>query len=91
MLRSRTRDGEETTVYLVRHPLATTRVAVRHFPETARLDEWCSATGHAEAMVAGFFVRDPYRSLVDSSGARRMLGWQPVHTWRVVSRADAPR
>ena len=48
---------------------------------------------HPEVPVrdAESFVRDPYRSLVDSSGARRMLGWQPVHTWRVVSRADAPR
>jgi hypothetical protein len=63
LLRFRTRDGDETTVYLVRHPIATTRVSVKWFPEPARLDHWCAATGHPEAMVAGFFLRDPYRPL----------------------------
>lgn len=63
LLRVRTRDGSETTVYLVRHPLAATRVSVVHFAEPARLDVWCAATGHEEAIVAGFFVRDPFRPL----------------------------
>ena len=36
---------------------------VLHFPEPARLDHWCAANGHPEAIVAGFFVRDPYRPL----------------------------
>jgi phosphodiester glycosidase len=63
LLRFRTRDGDETTVYLVRHPLATTRLSVVWFREPTRLDHWCAATGHAEAIVAGFFVRDPYRPL----------------------------
>jgi hypothetical protein len=61
LLRFRTRDGGETTVYLVRHPLAATRVAVRLFAEPERLDHWCRAEGVSEALVAGFFVRDPYR------------------------------
>ena len=56
-------DGEETTVYLVRHPRAETSVRVLHFPEPQRLDHWCVANGHPEAMVAGFFVRDPWRPL----------------------------
>jgi Phosphodiester glycosidase len=63
LLRVRTGDASETTVYLIRHPLATTRIRVVHFPETRRLDHWCAATGVPEAMVAGFFVRDPYRPL----------------------------
>jgi hypothetical protein len=63
LLRFRTRGGEETTVYLVRHPLARTRVTVTCFAPPERLDHWCAATGHAEAMVAGFFLRDPYRPL----------------------------
>jgi hypothetical protein len=64
LLRFRTRGGEETTVYLVRHPLASTRLRVVNFgAEPVRLDHWCRADGHAEALVAGFFVRDPYRPL----------------------------
>jgi Phosphodiester glycosidase len=63
LLRYRTRDGGETTVYLVRHPIAATGVSVQLFPDTARLDHWCVATGHPEAIVAGFFLRDPYRPL----------------------------
>lgn len=56
-------DGWETTVYLVRHPLATTSVNVVWFPESERLDHWCTAHEHSEAIVAGFFLRDPYRPL----------------------------
>jgi hypothetical protein len=63
LLRFRTRDGGETTVYLVRHPAAATRVSVKLFDEPTRLDHWCAATGHPEAIVAGFFVRDPHRPL----------------------------
>jgi exopolysaccharide biosynthesis protein len=63
LLRFRGRDGAETTVYLVRHPLAATSVRVLRFAEPARLDHWCVANGHPEAIVAGFFVRDPYRPL----------------------------
>ena len=33
------------------------------FEEPVRLDRWCAAEGHPEAIVAGFFVRDPYRPL----------------------------
>jgi hypothetical protein len=63
LTRVRLSDGRETTVYLVRHPLATTRVHVKWFAEPRRLDEWCAAHGHPEAIVAGFFLRDPYRPL----------------------------
>lgn len=63
LLRVPTRDGPETTVYLVRHPLAATRASVVHFAAPTRLDVWCAATGHEEAIVAGFFIRDPFRPL----------------------------
>ena len=63
LLRVRMRDGEETTVYLTRHPLASTGVSVICFDEPARLDHWCAANRRPEAIVAGFFVRDPYRPL----------------------------
>jgi hypothetical protein len=72
LLRFRARDADETTVYLVRHPLARTRVSLRCFPEPARLDHWCAAEGRPEAIVAGFFLRDPYRPLgevrIDGAG-----------------------
>ena len=63
LVRISLRDGEETTVYLVRHPLAATAVRLVCFPEPRRLDHWCAAQGHPEAIVGGFFLRDPYRPL----------------------------
>lgn len=63
LTRVRLSDGHETTVYLVRHPLATTSVRIAHFPDARRLDLWCAAEGHPEAIVAGFFLRDPWRPL----------------------------
>ena len=55
-------DGEVTTVYAVRHP-SSSRVRVVHFPSPRRLDVWCVASGVREAVVGGFFLRDPYRPL----------------------------
>ena len=56
-------DGQVTTVYCVRHPRRSTRVGVVHFPGPRRLDVWCAANGVGEAVVGGFFLRDPYRPL----------------------------
>jgi hypothetical protein len=56
-------DGEVTTIYAVRHPLRSTRVRVVYFPRTEHLDVWCQANAVGEAVVAGFFLRDPYRPL----------------------------
>jgi hypothetical protein len=56
-------DGSETTVYLVAHPRHATRVRLTCFEEPQRLDRWCAANDHPEAIVAGFFVRDPWRPL----------------------------
>jgi hypothetical protein len=83
LLRFRTGDGGETTVYLVRHPLASTRVRVACFAGPERLDRWCAATGHEEAMVAGFFVRDPYRPLGEVRVGGTPLPHEPVaEPWR---------
>jgi hypothetical protein len=61
--RQRLTDGEVTTVYGVRHPRRSTTVRVLHFPAPQRLDVWCVANGIGEAIVGGFFLRDPYRPL----------------------------
>jgi hypothetical protein len=78
LLRARPRDGPETTVYLVRHPLAATRVSVVHFADPTPLDVWCAATGHEEAIVAGFFVRDPYRPLGEVRIGGTLVEHEPV-------------
>jgi Phosphodiester glycosidase len=78
LVRVRTRDGGDTTVYLVRHPLAKTRLSLVRFPEPTRLDQWCATTGHPEAIVAGFFVRDPYRPLGEVRLAGRPVEHEPV-------------
>jgi hypothetical protein len=80
LLRVRNRVGEETTVYLVRHPVASTRVAVVCFGKPTRLDQWCVATGRREAIVAGFFLRDPYRPLGEVRIAGEVVPHEPVIT-----------
>jgi len=56
-------DGEVTTLYAVRYPRRSTRARVVCFPRPERLDVWCRRNGVDEAVVAGFFLRDPYRPL----------------------------
>ena len=56
-------DGELTTIYAVRYPRRSTRIRVVYFPRTEHLDVWCRANGAGEAVVGGFFLRDPYRPL----------------------------
>ena len=63
LLRHPLDDGSVTTVYAVKHPRRSTRVRVVHFPEPEHLDVWCVASGIGEAVVGGFFLRDPYRPL----------------------------
>ena len=78
LLRFRTQDRDETTVYLVRHPLERTRISIVCFDEPTRLDHWCAANGHPEAMVAGFFLRDPYRPLGEVRSRGELLQHEPV-------------
>ena len=78
LTRVRLGDGWETTVYLVRHPLATASPRIVWFPEPQRLDHWCAAHGHPEAIVAGFFVRDPYRPLGEVRIDGTAIDYEPV-------------
>jgi Phosphodiester glycosidase len=78
LTRVRLSDGLETTVYLVRHPLASTSVRVVWFPEPRRLDHWCVEHGHPEAIVAGFFVRDPFRPLGEVRIGGTLIEHEPV-------------
>ena len=78
LLRTRTRDGADTTVYLVRHPRAATRVRVHSFDVPTRLDHWCAEQGRPEAIVAGFFVRDPYLPLGEVRVDGAPLAHEPI-------------
>jgi hypothetical protein len=86
-------DGEQTTVYAVRHPIARTRVRVAHFPRPRRLDVWAAASGTGEAIVGGFFLRDPYRALgevwVDGRAVRHVPVSAPFAARRACVAIDA--
>ena len=71
-------DGEATTVYAVRYPRGTTRVRVVYFPRPERLDVWCRRNGVEEAVVAGFFLRDPYRPLGELWVDGRRVAHEPI-------------
>src|SRR5215475_12865623 len=71
-------DGEVTTLYAVRYPSRSTRARVVHFPRPQRLDVWCRRTGVEEAVVGGFFLRDPYRPLGELWIDGRAVGHEPV-------------
>jgi hypothetical protein len=78
LTRVRLSDGLETTVYLVRHPRASTAVRLIFFPEPQRLDHWCARHRHPEAIVAGFFLRDPYRPLGEAWIDGEALDHEPI-------------
>ena len=65
-------------MYLTRHPRATTRPALMCFPTPTRLDQWCAAERHPEAIVAGFFVRDPYRPLGEVRIGGSAVEYEPI-------------
>jgi hypothetical protein len=71
-------DGEVTTVYATRHERRTTRARVVHFPHTERLDLWCAAHEVDEAIIAGFFVRNPYRPLGELWIDGREVDHEPI-------------
>jgi hypothetical protein len=71
-------DGERTTIYAVRHPVDRTSVRVLFFPRTARLDVWCARRRTGDAIVAGFFMRDPYRPLGEVRVGGRAMRHEPV-------------
>ena len=61
--RDRLADGRLTTVYVVRYPRVGLRVRARVFRQPRRLDYWCSRHRVHEAVVGGFYRRDPFRPL----------------------------
>jgi hypothetical protein len=63
--RDRLGDGTETTVYIVGHPLDEIRARVVLFRQPRRLDWWCAKNRVDEAIVGGFYRRDPFRPLGD--------------------------
>jgi hypothetical protein len=69
-------DGLVTTIYATRHAQARARVVL--FDQPQRLDVWCRSTGVEEAIVGGFFVRDPYRPLGDVWLGGRQVEHEPV-------------
>ncbi|MBJ7521597.1 MAG: phosphodiester glycosidase family protein [Solirubrobacteraceae bacterium] len=52
-------DGASTSAYVATHPLATTRVRIHRLPELTPLGAWCAQTNTEEALVGGFYVREP--------------------------------
>ena len=78
LLRFRNREEQETTVYLLRYPRATTRLVVHQFAEPTRLDHWCAEQGRPEAIVAGFFVREPHRPLGEVRLGGELQEHEPV-------------
>jgi hypothetical protein len=78
LTRIRLGDGGETTVYLVRHPRSSTSVSVVCFSGAERLDVWCARHERPEAIVAGFFVRDPYRPLGEARIDGVTLDHEPI-------------
>jgi Phosphodiester glycosidase len=70
--RDRLGDGAETTVYVVSYPLDQIRARVILFRQPRRLDWWCAKNGIDEAVVGGFYLRDPFRPLGELvAGGRR--------------------
>ena len=78
LLRIGLADGGETTVYIVVHPRRRTRLRVVCFEEAQRLDHWCVANGHPEAIVAGFFLRDPWRPLGEVRIGGREVAYEAI-------------
>jgi hypothetical protein len=56
-LRLRLAGGAWTSLHVVRHDPARTRVRVVRFARPTPLAAWCAEKGFAEALVGGFFVR----------------------------------
>jgi phosphodiester glycosidase len=75
--RARLADGDETTVYAVGHPLGETRVRAVLFRQPRRLDWWCAKNRVEEAVVGGFYRREPFRPLGDVWLAGREMEGEP--------------
>ena len=79
LLRFRTRDAGDTTVYVTRHPLEGTTVRVRVLPPNPSSSiDGAPANREPEAIVAGFFLREPDRPLGEVVTGGRRLAHEPV-------------
>src|SRR5215471_9624252 len=65
-------------MYAVRYPRRSTRARVVYFPRPERLDVWCRRNGIEEAVVGGFYLRDPYRPLGEVWIDGRPVAHEPV-------------
>src|SRR3954471_14997539 len=63
--RDRLLDGVETTLYIVRYPRDGVRLRAQLFRQPRRLDHWCARRQVPEAVVGGFYRREPFRPLGD--------------------------
>ena len=81
-------DGEVTTLYAVRYPRRSTRARVLFFPRPQRLDVWCRRNRVEEAVVGGFFLRDPYRPLGELWIDGRAAPHEPVEEPYAARRAS---
>ena len=70
-------DGERTTIYIVRHALERSRPRLQLFRQPRRLDHWCSKHGRKEAIVGGFYLRDPFRPLGELIAGGRPIASEP--------------
>src|SRR5690348_12918105 len=75
--RDRLADGAETTLYVVRYPSEGLRARAQVFRQPRRLDHWCFKHGVAEAVIGGFYRRDPFRPLGEVRVDGRALGGEP--------------
>ncbi len=71
-------DGKVTTVYAVRYRRRSTHARVVYFARPDHLDVWCRRNSVEEAVVGGFFVRDPYRPLGELWIDGRPLRHEPI-------------
>jgi hypothetical protein len=51
---------------------------VAHFSRPRRLDVWCAAQGEPEAIIGGFFLRDPFRPLGELRRAGVTVDHAPI-------------
>jgi hypothetical protein len=65
-------------MYAVRYPRRSTRARIVYFPRADHLDVWCRRNGVEEAVVGGFFLRDPYRPLGELWIDGRQIPHEPV-------------
>lgn len=64
-------------MYVVSHPRRGLGVRVHVFRAPQRLDLWCARHGVEEAIVGGFYLRDPFRPLGEVRVAGRPVPGEP--------------